>query len=103
MEIKPSDICHFLAMYYYMGVVRLPAKIDYWKTDHTFWPLHPPAQNIPRDKFLYIWRYLHLTGAAPDADEVLDVNDDDDDDDDDDEEEEEEEHRRRRREQRRRR
>ena len=57
IEIRPADICYFLAMYYYMGIAKLPSKTDYWRSDHNFWPIHPVAQNISRDKFAYIWRY----------------------------------------------
>ena len=61
-KITPSHVSYFLAMYYYMGVVKLPSKRDYWRRDDDFWPVHKPAQNISRDMFGYLWRYLHLAG-----------------------------------------
>jgi hypothetical protein len=76
VEITPSDICYFLAMYYYMGIVRLPSKDDYWRSDHSFWPVHPPALNIRRDKFMYIWRNLHFQGGTSEPDEEADIEED---------------------------
>jgi hypothetical protein len=74
VDITSSDICYFLAMYYYMGIVQLPSKDDYWKSDHSFWPVHPPAQNIKRDKFMYIWRNLHFLGGTAEPDEEYDID-----------------------------
>ena len=31
--ILPTDILHFFAIFYLMGIVRLPCKEDYWKTN----------------------------------------------------------------------
>lgn len=33
VEVKRPDILRFSAIYYYMGVVRLPDKRDYWRQD----------------------------------------------------------------------
>ena len=85
LEVTPSDLCHFFAMVYCMGVVRLPCKKDYWRLDHDFWPLHPPAQNITRKMFMHIWRHLHFVGANTEQDEEEDVDDDSDEDEDEDE------------------
>ena len=76
-HVKPSDIAFFLAMYYYMGIVKLPAKGDYWRTENDFWPTHPVAQNISRDMFHYIWRYIHFKGGGHGRDaEMEEVNED---------------------------
>ena len=36
-----AEILWFIALYNYFGLVRLPSKQDYWKADHTIWPVHP--------------------------------------------------------------
>jgi hypothetical protein len=91
VKVKASIICYFLAMYYYMGVVRLPSKEDYWRMDHSFWPVHPPAQNISRDMFMCIWRNLHFLGAMTEPDEEDDIDEEEEEDAIDNTEEEEEE------------
>ena len=77
-DVKPSDIAYFLAMYYYMGIVKLPAKRDYWRTENDFWPTHPVAQNISRDMFHYIWRYIHFKGGGDGPDVEMEEEEDDD-------------------------
>jgi hypothetical protein len=43
-----------------MGVMRLPAKYDYWR--RTKWLLRTSFNEVmPRDEFMTTWRYLHLT------------------------------------------
>jgi hypothetical protein len=37
---KKHEILGFFAIHYYMGIVKLPAKRDYWTTDPN-WPSHP--------------------------------------------------------------
>ena len=73
IDVQPQHIAYFLAMYYYQGIVRLPNKKDYWRADHSFWPVHPPAQNISRDMYMYIWRNLHFLGAQDEEDEEDDI------------------------------
>ena len=61
-EVDRADILRFLAIYYYMGVVKLPCKRDYWKTDHSFWPfLHSVVVHMKRDRFEYLWKNIHMT------------------------------------------
>jgi hypothetical protein len=82
INVTPTDMCNFLSMYYYMGIVRLPAKKDYWRSDHSFWPIHPPAQLIKEDLFMYIWHNFHLLGATQDgmADEEVNIDEEEEDD-----------------------
>jgi Transposase IS4 len=95
--VTEEEILKFLASFYYMGLVRLPARRDYWKTPDATWPGHPITEDFNRDRFDYIWRNLHLCAEeVQEADEEIeedeedeggdrhidDGNDDDDDDDD---------------------
>jgi hypothetical protein len=59
--VDSSDVLRFLAIYYYIGIVKLPCKRDYWREPGTFWPTHPTCLTLTRRRFEYIWRYLHLT------------------------------------------
>ena len=61
-----------------MGLVRLPARKDYWRQDPNNWPVHPLATEISRDRFDFIWRHIHLDNvtAVDDIDEsILEVDD----------------------------
>ena len=49
----------FLAMYYYMGLVKCSSRADYWKKSIN-WPHHPPTDEISRDRFDFVWRHIHL-------------------------------------------
>jgi len=70
--VTRAEMLRFFGMYYYMGLVRLPNRQDYWKQDD-LWPVHQPALTISRARFEYIWRNLHLLGSVPDnQDEELD-------------------------------
>lgn len=62
-KIRPSDILHFLTIVMYMGVVRLPAKRDYWST-RKLMPSHEvcTAHGMTRSKFLYLYSNFHLVG-----------------------------------------
>jgi Transposase IS4 len=77
--ITDDEIFRFLAVYYYMGVVRLPARRDYWKCDH-FSPFHNLPQLFERRRFDYIWRNLCLSADGHDAEDEGDLDSDDDDD-----------------------
>ena len=47
---EKHEILGFFAVYYYMGIVKLPAKSDYWTTDAD-WPSHPFQGEITRNLF----------------------------------------------------
>ena len=54
---------HFLAMIYYMGIVRLPdTKEDYWSTEK-WMPEHPICieNGMTRNRFRFIWRHFHVS------------------------------------------
>lgn len=63
-QVQPVDrteILRFFAMYYYTGLVKLPAKRDYWKLQSSsLWPFHPITKLMTCTRFEYIWRYIHL-------------------------------------------
>lgn len=83
-EVSRSEILRFLAIYYYMGIVKLPNKRDYWRNDTSFWPQHSIVQSLSRTRFEYIWRNIHLV-ASTEVDEEADVDEDADAEDTDDE------------------
>ena len=67
-KVDVADVYHFYAMIYYFGIVRLPAKKDYWKTsDLDVMPSHPvcTARNMTYRKFQYIWN--HISTVSPDS------------------------------------
>src|SRR6056300_342697 len=52
-DIKSAEILVFFAIYYYLGIVKLPAKKDYWQRSDDIWPSHPIAKQMRRDRFCY--------------------------------------------------
>lgn len=54
-----SDICQFIAIIYYMGIVELPYKDDYWSTDEIL-PSHPVVNGISRARFRFLLATLTL-------------------------------------------
>lgn len=54
-----------------MAILKLPQKQDYWRT--TRWLLKTSfGEVMPRDRFLQIWRFLHLQdNAQPDGGDKL--------------------------------
>jgi len=58
-DITSSEISLFFSLIYYMGVVQLPCKDDYWRDDAPL-PKHRLTTQITRERFRYIWRYIHL-------------------------------------------
>ena len=62
VELTRSDLLRFIATLYYMGVVRLPCKDDYWKGGDSdgAWPTHP-AIKLKITRFRYIWRNFHMS------------------------------------------
>ena len=81
--IKRQDILRFFAVYFYMGVVRLPYKRDYWSSDLRFWPVHSVTQSMSRDCFEYVWKNIHMVEVES-VDEEVDVNENGGDEEDDD-------------------
>ena len=62
-EVTESEILIFFSIILYIGVVRLPAKKDYW-CNHGMWPNHKPCQRMSFYRFEMIWRYIHLTAKG---------------------------------------
>ncbi|CAJ1938795.1 unnamed protein product [Cylindrotheca closterium] len=86
-DVTLEELLRFLAIYYYMGLVVLPSKSDYWRRHKlNIWPTHPVTHGISSKRFQYIWRNIHLT--VPEN--AQETDDDAGSGDDDDEEEEEE-------------
>jgi Transposase IS4 len=69
-KVDKSDILRFIAALYYMGVVRMPAKSDYFSTGYVkdsvpdVWPLHSAGIKIKKTMFIYLWRNFHLQKKA---------------------------------------
>ena len=61
-EITPEDIWAFFGFSILMGINHLPAIHHYWSTGPIF-HYAPIADRISRDRFLAIWRFLHLNDA----------------------------------------
>ena len=79
--VNRAELLRFLAIYYFMGLVRLPSRKDYWKgSQDGFWPLLQPCLTLSRLRFEYIWRNLHFIGGTPLPDEEDDVDEESDDD-----------------------
>ena len=54
-------VYQFLAIIYYMGLVRMPDKDDYWSNERWL-PLHEvcTVNGMTRNRFRFIWRNFHL-------------------------------------------
>ena len=69
-----------------MGIVRMPAMIDYWSKECYQWmPSHPICyvNGMTRQRFEFLWRHFHSNHATDvdftvDAEEVENESDDDD-------------------------
>lgn len=59
IPITRKDVLNFFAVYQYMGIVRLPAKEDYFVADG-FWPVHPLLQGLTKSWFQYMFRNIHM-------------------------------------------
>ena len=57
-----KDVYHFFAIIYYMGVIRLPEKDDYWSTEPLM-PVHELCHQhgMTRNRFRFLWRHIHLS------------------------------------------
>jgi hypothetical protein len=80
-EITMSDILRFLATIQYMGVVKLPAKSDYFPGNRSdVLPIHPVIQ-LTKTRFDYLWRYFHTSYKSGEPYETHDEDDSEVDDD----------------------
>ena len=82
LTVGRAEMLQFFAMYYYMGLVRLPSKCDYWRDGELpVWPHHPITAHITWRKFDYIWENMRLTdiGSGLVAEEVSDLDREDND------------------------
>ena len=68
-----------------MGVVRLPAKTDYWNSNG-MWPTHKVLSRMSYKRFQVIWRNIYLVkpGQGDDDGDETDSNDEGQDTEDDD-------------------
>lgn len=73
--VTSADIFQFIAIIYYLGIVRLPNKKDLWST-HDELPLHKVAKGMSRDQFMYIWRDIALMGDQADGNLLDEYTDD---------------------------
>ena len=57
-----SSVYHLFACLYYMGIVKLPSKSDYF-CDSGYWPYHPVMRELGMtcDCFTFLWRHLYLS------------------------------------------
>jgi Transposase IS4 len=68
--ITRADFFRFMAAVTYMGMVKLPAKDDYFPTSRECWfPPHPRI-HLNKTRFNYIWRTFHCA-YKPGDDETL--------------------------------
>ena len=74
--ITVGCVYQFIAIIYYMGIVKLPDKDDYWSNDK-WMPEHPVCNefNMTRNRFRFIWRHIHVNHTNDDLED--DVVDDD--------------------------
>ena len=67
-EVTLSDILHFLAILFYVGIVQLPSKQDYWSTGFHWMPSHPicSVNEIFCERFGFLWKNFHCNHATND-------------------------------------
>ena len=83
--ISAPDILVFFSIIFYMGVVQLPAKTDYWNSNG-MWPTHKVLSRMSYKRFQVIWRNIYLVkpGQGDDDGDETDSNDEGEDTEDDD-------------------
>ena len=66
-----AETYQFLAIIYYMGLVKLPAKTDYWSIDPIM-PFHPVCNDLGmiRDRFEFLFCHFHCNSVT---DEDLEI------------------------------
>ena len=57
--ISAPDILVFFSLIFYMGVVRLPTKTDYWNSNG-MWPIHKVLSCMSYQRFQVIWCNIYL-------------------------------------------
>ena len=72
--ITISCMYQFFAIIYYMGIVKLPCKDDYWSTDDMM-PTHDLCNQcgMSRNRFRFLWRYFHTNHPIEDDFEECDA------------------------------
>eukprot|EP00593_Proboscia_inermis_P000329 CAMPEP_0171296326 /NCGR_PEP_ID=MMETSP0816-20121228/4979_1 /TAXON_ID=420281 /ORGANISM="Proboscia inermis, Strain CCAP1064/1" /LENGTH=128 /DNA_ID=CAMNT_0011769667 /DNA_START=287 /DNA_END=673 /DNA_ORIENTATION=- len=65
-------------MIYYMGIMRLPAKRDYWTTE-LWMPVHTVAKanNLGRDRFEFMWKNFQVNEGLAEENLMVQVDGDD--------------------------
>jgi hypothetical protein len=58
MPVTRVELFRSLAVINYMGMVKLPAKSDYFLSDDSVLPVHHTI-HLSRERFKYIWRNVH--------------------------------------------
>jgi hypothetical protein len=72
-EVTKMDVLRFLATCSYMGVVRIPAKMDYFPGKNSNYLLSHPLIKMNRSTFDYLWAYFHTSYQEDDnEDESVD-------------------------------
>jgi hypothetical protein len=72
-EVLLPEILWFLATIQYMGIVRLPAKQDYFPGNRSdVLPAHH-AILLNKTRFEYLWRWFHTSYSSGGADETTGV------------------------------
>lgn len=77
--ISSFEILHFFAFLFIMGIVRLPCKEDYWRTNGRYNIHMCNEHGMNLTKFKYLWRNIHFeppTQVEADADEDSEGEDD---------------------------
>ena len=62
-QVTLEEIQAYFGLMILMGIVKLPALADYWKSSEIF-HYSPIARRITRDRFLSISRYLHFSDKS---------------------------------------
>ncbi len=65
-EVTEEEMCKYIGLTHYMGILKLPKLRDYWCVKSIFHVPYP--QNVmSRDRFLSITWNMHLSDPAEDA------------------------------------
>ena len=68
-----SDTLLCIAMIYYMGIVVLPAKEDYWpKSNSSLWPIHEISKHLSAWRFRCWWLNCSLDPNIKDRADAVD-------------------------------